>query len=42
MRRLEKTIREIGWTYAVPRLEVTDPDRLAQRRRQFLVAQLTR
>ena len=24
MRRLEKTIREIGWTYAVPRLEVTD------------------
>ena len=25
MRRLEKTIREIGWTYAVPRLEVTDP-----------------
>jgi CBS domain-containing protein len=24
MRRLEKTIREIGWTYAVPKLEVTD------------------
>jgi signal-transduction protein with cAMP-binding, CBS, and nucleotidyltransferase domain len=24
MRRLEKTIREIGWTYAVPRLEVSD------------------
>lgn len=24
MRRLEKTIREIGWTYAVPRLEVGD------------------
>ena len=24
MRRLEKTIREIGWTHAVPRLEVTD------------------
>jgi signal-transduction protein with cAMP-binding, CBS, and nucleotidyltransferase domain len=24
MRRLEKTIREIGWTYAVPRLEITD------------------
>src|SRR3982751_2903674 len=24
MRRLEKTIREIGWTYAVPRLEVAD------------------
>lgn len=25
MRRLEKTIREIGWTYAVPRLDVGDP-----------------
>lgn len=25
MRRLEKTIKEIGWTYAVPRLDVTDP-----------------
>jgi CBS domain-containing protein len=24
MRRLEKTIKEIGWTHAVPRLEVTD------------------
>jgi CBS domain-containing protein len=24
MRRLEKTIREIGWTHAVPRLAVTD------------------
>jgi CBS domain-containing protein len=24
MRRLEKTIREIGWTHAVPRLEVGD------------------
>jgi CBS domain-containing protein len=24
MRRLEKTIREIGWTYAVPRLDVGD------------------
>lgn len=24
MRRLEKTIREIGWTHAVPRLEVSD------------------
>ena len=24
MRRLEKTIREIGWTHAVPRLGVTD------------------
>jgi CBS domain-containing protein len=24
MRRLEKTIREIGWTYAVPRLEAGD------------------
>ena len=24
MRRLEKTIREIGWTHAIPRLEVTD------------------
>lgn len=24
MRRLEKTIREIGWTYAVPRLQVSD------------------
>jgi CBS domain-containing protein len=24
MRRLEKTIREIGWTHAVPRLSVTD------------------
>jgi CBS domain-containing protein len=24
MRRLEKTIREIGWTHAVPRLEVDD------------------
>ena len=24
MRRLEKTIREIGWTHAVPRLEITD------------------
>jgi CBS domain-containing protein len=25
MRRLEKTIREIGWTHAVPRLDVGDP-----------------
>ena len=25
MRRLEKTIREIGWTHAVPRLDVEDP-----------------
>ena len=25
MRRLEKTIREIGWTHAVPRLSVGDP-----------------
>jgi len=24
MRRLEKTIREIGWTHAVPRLDVSD------------------
>ena len=24
MRRLEKTIREIGWTHAVPRLDVAD------------------
>jgi CBS domain-containing protein len=24
MRRLEKTIREIGWTHAVPRLDVND------------------
>ena len=24
MRRLEKTIREIGWTHAVPRLAVSD------------------
>ena len=24
MRRLEKTIKEIGWTHAVPRLAVTD------------------
>jgi CBS domain-containing protein len=24
MRRLEKTIKEIGWTHAVPRLDVTD------------------
>ena len=25
MRRLEKTIREIGWTHAVPRLDVGEP-----------------
>jgi CBS domain-containing protein len=25
MRRLEKTIRELGWTHAVPRLDVGDP-----------------
>ena len=25
MRRLEKTIREIGWTHAVPKLDVEDP-----------------
>src|SRR4051812_20215449 len=24
MRRLEKTIREIGWTHAVPRLDIAD------------------
>src|SRR5262245_39114398 len=24
MRRLEKTIREIGWTHAVPRLDVSE------------------
>ena len=24
MRRLEKTIKEIGWTHAVPRLAITD------------------
>ena len=29
MRRLEKTIKEIGWTHAVPRLAVTDRVSLA-------------